>query len=420
MNQTVILRASKKITENKERHPDPKRLRRLYPYAEQHAAMLRIIAAHSEVVKLPAGPWQPRPEPEHCLFLDQGRLQLTRPGQRPFRLDAEQPAAAFPLPLDDTDWKALTPCRLLRVPARYLELSRGASSRTETGIELIENDAEADLYLESRDELKKGRFELPAMPELAIRIGKALDDPNTINADIARLIQLDPALSARVMRVVNSVAYAGRERIGSLQQAVARLGRQQVRNLVFSCLIKDLFRTDSPVLKNRIHALWRHSCRVAAISAVLARLTPGLDPERALLAGLVHDIGAIPLLHAARNLPALQNAPGLLDHLIDDLKGEVGQLTLEHWQFDNELAMLARHAENWQRLGTAIPDYLDVVLLAQLHAAVGQDTDSHLPRIDQIPAFHRLALGRLTPRYSIAVLNEAEREIAEIEELLHH
>ncbi|BAN68966.1 signal transduction protein [endosymbiont of unidentified scaly snail isolate Monju] len=383
--------------------------------------MLRTIAAHSEVIELPAGPWQPRPEPEHCLFLDKGRLQLARPGQPPFYLDADQPAAAFPLPLDDTGWKALIPCRLLRVPTRYLELSRGASSRTETGIELTEDDAEADLYLECRDELKQGRFELPAMPELAVRIGKALDDPNTVNADIARLIQLDPALNARVMRVVNSAACAGRGRIGSLQQAVARLGRQQVRNLVFSCIIKDLFRTDSPVnLKSRIQALWRHSCRVAAISTILARLTPGLDPERALLAGLVHDIGAIPLLHAARNLPALQKAPGLLDHLIDDLKGEVGQLTLEHWHFDHELARVARHAEDWQRLGTAIPDYLDVVLLAQLHAAVGQGTGSRLPRIDQIPAFRRLALGRLTPRHSIAVLDEAKREIAEIEDLLHH
>ncbi len=419
MDQTVILRASKKIADERHR-PEPERLRRLYPFAKQHHSMLETIAAHSEVIELAVGPWQPEADPAHCLFLDRGRLRFQRPEQAAMGLADEQPAAAFPLPLEQGEWRVLTPTRLLRVPSRYLELARGASNHTDTGIELIEDDAEAGLYLECRDELKQGRFELPAMPELAVRIGKALDDPDTLNADIARLIQLDPALSARVMRVVNSAACAGSQRIGSLSQAVARLGRQQVRNLVFSCIIKDLFRTDSAVLKARIDTLWRHSCRVAALSAVLARLTPGLDPERALLAGLIHDIGAIPLLHAARNLPSLQHAPELLDRLIDDLKGEVGQLTLQHWCFDEELALLARHAEDWQRLGSAIPDYLDVVLLAQLHAAVGQETGIRLPRIDQVPAFHRLALGRLTPRHSIAVLEEANREIGEIEQLLHH
>jgi hypothetical protein len=79
---------------------------------------------------------------------------------------------------------------------------------------------------------------------------------------------------------------------------------------------------------------------------------------------------------------------------------------------------VARHADHWHRFGTAIPDYLDVVLLAQLHAFIGQGVRRDLPPIDQIPAFSKLALGKLTPQRSIGVLEHAAADVREIETLL--
>ena len=392
----------------------------LQPFARLQPQMLGTIAEHSRLVERPAGPWKPEAdEGDARWYLLRGELAIERDGRLRYRLRAEDPAAAFPLPLAPGDaYRLHEPGRLLQIPARYLNLVQAQRGEDDTAIQLHEDDDEAALYIRFREELAQGQFALPAMPDLAIRIGKALDDPHTVNEDIARLIQLDPALSARVMRVVNSAAFAGGVPAGTLHQAVSRLGRQQVRNLVFSCIIKDLFRTGSPVLRARLDALWEHSRRVAAISALLARFTPGLDADRGLLAGLVHDIGAIPLLHAARDMPELIAAPAVLDRLVTEMKGEIGRMTLRHWRFDDELAELAHQAEHWHRLGSCVPDYLDVVLVAQLHAEVGRGTGTRLPAIDAIPAFRKLALGRLTPRASIAVLEESAREIAEIEELL--
>ncbi len=415
----MILRAFRKPSDTSPPAIREEDIARLYPFADQTPQMLETIAGHSELATLPPGPWVPECSDEWHWFLLRGELELHHQGKLRQRLQHDDPAATFPLPCIAGDqYRLVVTSRLLKVPARYLGLARARFGEDVPPIQLQEDNEEAALYCRFREELQEGEFELPAMPDLAVRIGKALDDPHTLNDDIARLVQLDPALSARVMRVVNSAAFAGGIPVDSLQNAVARLGRQQVRNIVFSCIIKDLFHTRSPVLKARLQGLWEHSRRVAAISALLARFTPGLDAGRGLLAGLAHDIGAIPLLHAARGMPELLNRPLVLDRLISEMKGEIGYLTLGHWGFDEELAAVARDAERWHRLGTSLPDYLDVVLVAQLHAFVGQGIHPELPRIDAVPAFRRLALGKLSPQASIMILEEAAREIEEIESLL--
>lgn len=393
---------------------------KLAPFRRQHESLLESVADHSKLVAVAAGPWSPERPREYMYFLRKGRLLVEDPQQARHEVSAVSAAAAFPLPTGER-WRieATSPFELTQVPARYLELANAMhSSESGSSIELLEDDASGEIYLDFYQTLKNGKYELPSLPDLAVRIGKSIDDPNTLNSDIARLIQMDPSLAARVMSVVNSAAYRTGDPIRSLQQAVARLGRQQVRNLVFSCIIKGLFRSDSPVLKKRMQALWAHSCRVAAISFVLARVTPGLDPNRAMLAGLIHDIGAVPILQTARKHPDVSHNAALLDQIIDNLKSEIGPLTLIEWNFDEEMIALAREAEHWHRIGSAVPDYLDVVLLAQLHAFIGTPHQKNLPPIDQIPAFGKLALGQLTPRHSIGVLEHASRDIEEVESIL--
>lgn len=392
-------------------------VKQLHPFRNLHPNMLQNVAEHSRLEQLQPGAWQAQDSKNRLYFLRRGQLKFTNDAHHTRELSHDVPAARFPLPCSG-QWQisAASVAELVSIPSRYLELDR--SQHPEKTIELQDDEVIGEVYMQFYQALKNDQYELPSLPDLAVRIGKAIDDPDTFNEDIARLIQMDPSLATRVMSVVNSAAFGGVSPVRTLQQAVARLGRQQVRNLVFSCIIKGLFRTDSMLLKKRMQALWSHSARVAAISFVLARVTPGLDPNQAMLAGLVHDIGAIPILQMAREHPKVSTESSLLDPLIDSLKAEIGALTLAAWNFDHQLVNLARQAEHWFRIGTALPDYLDVVLLAQLHAFIGDPAGSTLPRIDTVPAFRKLALGQLTPRHSIGVLDHAARDIDEVENLL--
>jgi HD-like signal output (HDOD) protein len=185
-----------------------------------------------------------------------------------------------------------------------------------------------------------------------------------------------------------------------------------------SCVLKNLFRTDSDFLRSRMRELWAHSCHVSAISFVLARLGSGLIPERALLAGLLHGIGVIPILNAARAYPELAEAPGVMDQLIRELSHEVGERVIRRWGFDPDLVNVVREGDHWMRQGYAVPDYVDIVILARLHANIGTRSEHAMPSICDVPAYKKVAFGELTPQRSLAVIDLARKEIDEVASLL--
>jgi HD-like signal output (HDOD) protein len=157
---------------------------------------------------------------------------------------------------------------------------------------------------------------------------------------------------------------------------------------------------------------------VAAICHELGRATPGLSADNALLCGLVHDIGVLPIINLARSQPELAKDPGLLLQIIRQLKGDIGAVVLREWGFPAGFIEAATHAEDWMQDLNPRPGYVDLVVLAQLHAYIGTPKMQQLPRLDLVPAFHKLALGNLTPRYSLQILENARHNIQELQSLL--
>ena len=218
--------------------------------------------------------------------------------------------------------------------------------------------------------------------------------------------------------MVNSAAFGGVNKIKSIQQATARLGRRKVRSLVYSCLLKSIFKINSTALRKHMEALWQHSAYVAALSFVLGRATPGIDPEQALLAGLIHDIGSVAVIGGVNRFPLLAEREEVLAYTMASSRIEMGMLTLKQWGLQDELQDVVSNAENWHRMGSAIPENTDVVILAQLHARIGSPHQGELPRIDTVPAFFKLAHGELTPRHSLSVLDQAEEDVREVHALI--
>jgi HD-like signal output (HDOD) protein len=280
------------------------------------------------------------------------------------------------------------------------------------------NEAELAAVERLAGEIRDGRFDLPSLPDLAMQIGRKIDDAGNNNRDIARVIQLDPALTARLLGIVNSAALGGVRRITTVNGATTRLGRARLRSLVYSCLVKSLFKINSPALERRLEAIWRRSVNVAALAFVLGRETEGIDPEQAMLAGLTHLIGAVAVMGSLRRHAALAGRVEVMEHVIDTLRVPAGLASVERWNLDAELAPVIRDAGHWYRIGTAVPETVDIVNLAMLHDAIGQPAREPLPRIDRIPAYDKLHNGQLTPKRSLQMLEEADAEIGELRRLL--
>lgn len=115
-------------------------------------------------------------------------------------------------------------------------------------------------------DIKQNCLKLPSLPEIAIRVRKAVEDEKSSAAQIAKVINTDPALSTRLLRIANSPVYRGTSPVETTQAAITRLGSTVVRNLVSGLVTQQLFQTHSTFLMARMRSLWAHSSEVAIIS----------------------------------------------------------------------------------------------------------------------------------------------------------
>ena len=249
-------------------------------------------------------------------------------------------------------------------------------------------------FLQSiKSDLEDETLILPSFPEVAIKAREAANNENTTAEELAAIISTDAALSARLLKVANSPLFRARNKIENIQIAITRMGSRIIRNLIMSITVEQMFNTRSKLLSERFKNAWQHSIQVAAFSRVLAASTPNLDPEQAMLAGLFHDIGVLPILMAAENNPSLLADTQALDALIEDLHTEVGRLIVEHWDLPDNLTEVVWEHENLSRDHQENADYSDIVLVANLQTPSKDNHSNNTADWSTIPAFTKLGLN---------------------------
>lgn len=365
----------------------------------------------------------------HEFFLVSGRLQLTAEDGRERVVEADTSLGRMPIarlrPRQYTA-RALTAVEYFSIDCDVLEslTERSAGEgEMEIGYGVVEvADTYGDETLEMlhafQRDLEARKFRLTSLPEVAQKIRTLLDDPDVNARRIAELINRDAAIAAKIMRAANSPIYLGAAKCETLQNAIVRLGLATTKQLVVGFTLRDLFQSPAPLLKRLMAECWQQSSNVAAISFVLARHTRTFNPEEAMLGGLVSNIGVLSVLNYAQNYPQLRDNETLLRQWCDKLKGQVGALVLEHWQFPAAVVEAARGCEDWQRCPSTQADLCDLVLVATLHSYIGKRRKPAPPRLDQVPAYQKLALGRLTPSMTLQILAEAKDQIEQARALL--
>lgn len=263
-----------------------------------------------------------------------------------------------------------------------------------------------DIRAELIDAIKSNRIVLPTLPEVALRIRDAAEDPRTDVASFAKELGYDAAISARVMRVANSPLMRGNSPVTDVKAATARLGIQYSCNLAVGLAMEQMFQATSDAVDERMRQIWTHSTEVAGISAVLARTYTRLKPDQATLAGLVHKIGALPILRFAEEDRNLLKDLSVLDALIDALHGEIGKLILDTWGFPPDIVAVPLSYLDFARTPAAV-DFSDIVMVANLQSYMG--TAHPLAQVDwtTVSAFSRLGLDPNVNSMEVEDLSEA-------------
>jgi len=265
-------------------------------------------------------------------------------------------------------------------------------------------------------DIQRNRITLPALPEIALKARRLVNQPDTTTAELAKLIQTDVILSTRLIRVANSPMYRTAKLIDTVKLSLTRLGLKNVSNIITSLTMEQLYQTKLPQnIRKLVRANWLHGVHVAAISQVIAARHHNLNNDEALLGGLIHDIGVLPIFEYSQLMPEFSNNPQALKKLVTVLHARIGGMILTSWKFSPELISVAANHETFDHENNGMPDLTDVVTVANLLSYVGTDHPHTQLNWSDIPAFKNLGM---LPEESIQVIHEARDEIAENRSML--
>lgn len=314
---------------------------------------------------------------------------------------------------------ASAPSRLLRIDRRLFDIILREQRENDYQVEDTPiSEEEGKLLAHILRSLSSGTLELPSMPEVAMRIRDATLRPDISLHDIAKIVQIDPSVAAGILRAANTAARRGGQPVTNLSDAVIRLGLETTRSLAISLALTTVFHTRQPAVRQRMHELWEHSVQISALCETLAsRCHPKLDSSHALLAGLLHDIGGIPILQHAERY-GLLGKPERLENAIVNLRVPVGLLIIDHWQINGDLQSVIQGAEDWTRDSGTEADYADLVVVAQLILPAQHNESAARPDFSEVPAFGKLGLAPATPERIQEFLDEAQHDIDDIKRLL--
>ena len=241
---------------------------------------------------------------------------------------------------------------------------------------------------------------------------------NTSAEDIARIVSADPAMVTRLINVANGPLNRGVDPVCSIQAAIVRLGMQSSKELVTSFAVKQLFSSKNKMLHRRMRELYDQSVDVAAISFALSKQAGILSPDHMLLAGLLHEIGVIPILSYIEDTGLIISCEDELDNIIKRLRGAVGSMVIRHWGLSNDLLAVVEDFENWQRNEEGEIDTCDMIIIAQIYRRLKHHQLDGLPDIHQVPAFQKLYPGNQDANFAQNVFQQAHEEIVSIMQLL--
>lgn len=184
------------------------------------------------------------------------------------------------------------------------------------------------------ERIRTGALELPLLPQVAMQVLSLASSDDTDSRELADLLRSDPAMTAHLLRIVNSPVYQSMTPIDSVQQATRRLGLAKVRQIALVIACKQrVFRVNG--FEPEVYRTFRHSLATALLAQEIARARRS-DEEEAFLAGLLHDVGRPVLLQAVADLdaePRILDAPAILA-VVAELHARVGGMLARKWRLN--------------------------------------------------------------------------------------
>lgn len=206
--------------------------------------------------------------------------------------------------------------------------------------------AENALYTILVEKIKQDALVLPTLPEIALKVRKAADDPEINLGKMSEIIAQDPALSLGMLKVANSVVFGRTVKVETVAQSVTRIGLTQIKSIATAMAVEQMFVSDSPIISEYMQKSWNKTVDVASVAISLMTIYLQKNKHAAFsldtitLAALVHNIGVLPILTEAENHPEVFANPAFIQQAIIKFSNEIGAEVTKAWEFPEEFTEL--------------------------------------------------------------------------------
>ena len=358
---------------------------------------------------------------DYFVYLLEGRLDLCDEYVEPLLIDSDDEQSQHSLfkgSSEQSSMVANTACLIMFVEREEFNLLMNDDLVLE-GKQLIADISyiETNIYNEILQAIEADQLTLPSLPEVAYKIQQEMASEEVNIDDIVRIVKSDPAIAIRLMQVANSVLTRGLEPVKSIHSAIVRLGLEMTQNLVVSLSINQLFETDQQILKKRMKQMYKHSVEISAISFALSRKLKCFDADQLLLAGLIHDIGVIPILTYIDQTGLEIHSEKEVDSVVARLRAAVGSLVVKSWGFSEDMVTVVEQAENWFKNDSAEIEMADIVIVAQIYNLLRHKQLDDLPEIKKIPLLKKMFKQEPDPDFVMEVFEDAQQVIDEVTQI---
>jgi HD-like signal output (HDOD) protein/CRP-like cAMP-binding protein len=290
--------------------------------------------------------------------------------------------------------------------------------------ELKTNTNHSDLLEQINDDILSSQLRLPSIPEVALKIKKAINDPESDIRSIADIVAFDPVIAIKLVEAANSPLYKRAGDVKTILDAVSRLGKDTTQQLVTIFAVRELFNHKAPEILRCLRQIWSDSVEVASINYILAkRSTFNYDPEVALMAGLIARIGEIPILTYSANFPELKDQIAGVER-ISWLYGKmVGCQIMQQWKMDPVFTHVILHLADWDKANGIQPDYADLTMVSQIIQAEKTPNKRRTqffttPVIEDAAVSRSIGFERLTIETTLEILRDVEEELMVVQSML--
>jgi len=215
---------------------------------------------------------------------------------------------------------------------------------------------------------------LPPFPQVAQKVLILLNDPDYSSNEVVRVIELDPSITAEILRMCNSAYFGLSRRVGSVKQAVSMLGKKKLIQLVMASSCLRYFKKDTEGYDLEGKELWRHSLACGLTSQILQQQLAEKSEYEGFTAGLLHDMGKLVLSEFVR--AEIETILRLADdenysfleaekQVLGMNHAELGARIAERWKFPDEICMAIRHHHTPQQ-APASDSLTPVIYLANI------------------------------------------------------